>query len=124
MDVEDLQSPEKVSTKWIKNLNSTVNKMNNTQLPMINMKPKDSIKLDIGRLGQTYPEKKSTIWKWFIHRYLPAVSLVNNMNKRRAADIIWGKKMYRLDRIVQELGSCVLHYWEDGWDRAFVIQEF
>lgn len=59
MDVEDLQSPEKVSTKWIKNLNSTVNKMNNTQLPMINMKPKDSIKLDIGRLGQTYPEKKA-----------------------------------------------------------------
>ena len=33
--------------------------MNNAQLPMINMKPKDSIKLDIGRLGQTYPEKKA-----------------------------------------------------------------
>ena len=33
--------------------------MNNTQLPMINMKPKDSIKLDIGRLGQTYPKKKA-----------------------------------------------------------------
>ena len=97
--------------------------MNNTQVPMINMKPKDSVKLDIGRLGQTYPEKKA-LSENGLYRYLPAVSLVNNMNKRRAADIIWDKNIYRLDRIVQELGNCIFHYWEDGRDRAFVIQEF
>ena len=30
MDAQELQDPEKVSIIWIKNLNNTVNKMNNT----------------------------------------------------------------------------------------------
>ena len=30
MDAQELQDPEKVSTIWVKNLNKTVNKMNNT----------------------------------------------------------------------------------------------
>ena len=47
MDAQELQDPEKVSTIWVKNLNKTVNKMNNTVSSMIGMKPKDAIKLDI-----------------------------------------------------------------------------
>ena len=35
MDAQELQDPEKVSTIWIKNLNKTVNKMNNTESPII-----------------------------------------------------------------------------------------
>ena len=31
MDAQELQGPEKVSTIWVKNLNSIVNKMNNTK---------------------------------------------------------------------------------------------
>ena len=45
MDVQELQDPEKVSTIWVRNLNKTVNKMNNTLSSMIGMKPKDAIEL-------------------------------------------------------------------------------
>ena len=31
--------------------------------------------------------------------------------------------MYRLDRIIQEPGNCVLHYLQKGPDRAFVREE-
>ena len=31
--------------------------------------------------------------------------------------------MYRLDRIVQEQGNCVLNYLQDGPNRAFVREE-
>ena len=34
-----------------------MNKMNNTVLPMIGMKPKDAIKLDTVPLDKTYPDE-------------------------------------------------------------------
>ena len=43
--------------------------------------------------------------------------------KRRAADLIWSKITYRLNRIVQEPGNRVLHYLQDGVDRAFAREE-
>ena len=57
MDVQELQDPEKVSIIWVKNLNKTVNKMNNTVLLMIGMKPKDATKLDTVPLDKTYPKE-------------------------------------------------------------------
>ena len=50
MDVEQLQNPEKVSAIWVKNLGIIGNKMNNTKSSMIDMKPKNVIKLDIVKL--------------------------------------------------------------------------
>ena len=47
MDVQELQDPEKVSTICVKNLNSTVKNMNNTKSTMIDIKPKDAIKLEV-----------------------------------------------------------------------------
>ena len=41
MDVKELQAQEKVSTIWVINLNKILNKMNNTKLSMIGMKPKN-----------------------------------------------------------------------------------
>lgn len=46
-----------ISTIWIKNLGSIVNKMSKTKSLMISVKPKDRIKLDIVKLDKTYPEK-------------------------------------------------------------------
>ena len=40
MDAQELQDPERVLTIWVKNLNKTVNKMNNTVSLMIGMKSK------------------------------------------------------------------------------------
>ena len=57
MDAQGLQNPKKVSTIWVKNVSSTVNKMSNTKPSLIDMKPKDAIKLDTVQLNKTYPEE-------------------------------------------------------------------
>ena len=56
IDAQELQDPEKVSKIWVKDLNKTVNKMNNTVSSVIGMNPKDVIKLDTIPLDKTYPK--------------------------------------------------------------------
>ena len=53
MDAQELRNPKTLSTIWVKNLNKTVNKMNNTVSSMIGMKPMDAIKLDTVPLDKT-----------------------------------------------------------------------
>ena len=77
MDAQELQDPEKVSTIWVKNLNKTVNKMNNTVSSMIRIKPKDVIKLDTALLEKTYP--KGTVLPDCIDTF---INLVNNMETK------------------------------------------
>ena len=79
MDAQELQNPEKVSTIWVKYLNRTVNKMNNTVSSKIGMKPKDEIKLDTIPLGKNSQKKP----------YCPRmdcrdtfINLVNNMETK------------------------------------------
>ena len=60
MDAQELQDPEKVSTIWVNNLKKIVNKMNNTKSLMIDMKPKDTIKLDTVLLDKTFRRNRTT----------------------------------------------------------------
>ena len=122
MDAQELQDPEKVSSIWIKNLNKTVNKMNNTVLLMTDMKPKDAIKLDTVPLDKTYP-KKTILPEDGLYRYLYQPGEQHGDQKRWATDLIWSKNMYQLDRNVQDPGNRVLYYLQDGPDRAFVHEE-
>ena len=69
MEAQDLQDPEKVSTIWIKKLNKIVNKMKNTKSSMINMRPKDAIKLDSVPLDKTYSEE-TVLPEDGLYRYL------------------------------------------------------
>ena len=69
MDAQELQDQEKVSTICVKNLSKIVNKMNNTVSSMIDMKPKDAIKLDAVPLDKTYPEE-NVLPKDGLSRYL------------------------------------------------------
>ena len=69
MDAQELQDPEKVSTISVKNLNMTVNKMNNTVSSMIGMKLKDAIKLDTVPLDKTYPNE-TVLPEDGLYRYL------------------------------------------------------
>ena len=69
MDAQELQDPEKVSAIWVKNLNNIVNKMNNTVSSMIDMKPKDAIKLDNVPLDKKYPEE-TVLPEDGLYRYL------------------------------------------------------
>ena len=122
MDAQELQDPEKVSTIWVKNLNKIVNKMNNTKSSMIDMKPKDAIKLDTVPLDKKYPEE-TVLPEDGLYRYLYQPGEQHGDQKRRATDFIWSKNTYRLDRIVQEPGNCVLYYLQDRPNRAFVREE-
>ena len=45
-DAQELNDPEKVSSRWVKHLYGLVDELNNTETEMIGMKPKDAIKLD------------------------------------------------------------------------------
>ena len=47
-------------TIWVKNLNKIVNKMNNAKSSMIDMKPKDAIKLDTFPLDKTSRRNRTT----------------------------------------------------------------
>ena len=122
MDAQELQDTEKVSTIWVKNLNKIVNKMNNTKSSMIDMKPKDAIKLDTVPLDKTYPEE-TILPEDGLYRYLYQPGEQHGDQKRRATDLIWSENTYRLDRIVQEPGNRFLYYLQDGPDRAFVREE-
>ena len=57
MDVEEIEDPERVSSIWVKNLNSIFKKMNNTKSSMIGIKSKDVIELNTVKLDKTYPEE-------------------------------------------------------------------
>ena len=107
MDAQDLQHLEKVSAIWVKNLNKTVNKVNNTVSSMIDMKPKDAIKLDTVPLDKKYPEE-SVLPEDGLYRYLYQPDEQHGDQKRRATDLIWSKNKYRLDRIVQDPGNDVI----------------
>ena len=109
MDAQELQDPEKLSTIWVKNLNKIVNKMNNTKSLMIGMKPKDAIKLDTVPLDKTCPEE-TVLPEDDLYRYLYQPGEQKGDQKRRVTDLIWSKKTYRLDRLVQEPGNRVLYY--------------
>ena len=44
-DAQELNDPEKVSSRWVKHLYGLVDELNNMETEMIGMKPKDPIKL-------------------------------------------------------------------------------
>ena len=122
IDLQELQDPEKVSTIWVKILNKIVNKMNNSVSSVIDMKPKDSIKLETVPLDKKYLEE-IVLSEDGLYRYLYQPGEQHEDQKRQATDLILNKNTYRLDQIVQEPGNHVLYYLQDGPDRAFVREE-
>ena len=45
-DAQELNDPEKVLSRWLKHLYGLVDKLNDMETEMIEMKPKDAIKLN------------------------------------------------------------------------------
>ena len=122
MAAQELQDPEKVSTIWVKNSIKIVNKMSNTVSSMIDIKPKDAIKLDTIPLDKKYLEE-TVQPDDDLYRYLYQPGEQHGDKKRWETDFIWSKNTYRLDRIVQKPGNRVLYYLQDGPDRAFMREE-
>ena len=69
MHAQELQKPKKVSKIWVKNLDPTVKRLNNTISSTIDMKPKDAIKLDTVPLNKKYPEE-TVLPEDGLYRYL------------------------------------------------------
>ena len=122
MHAQELQKPKKVSKIWVKNLDPTVKRLNNTISSTIDMKPKDAIKLDTVPLNKKYPEE-TVLPEDGLYRYLYQPGKQRGDQKRRTTDIIWSKNTYQLDRTVQGPGNRVLCNLQDGADRAFVREE-
>ena len=93
--------------------------MNNTKSSIIDMKLKDTIKLDTIPVDKIYLEE-TVLSVDGLCRYLYQPEEQHWDQGRHATDFILSKNTYRLDRIVQEPSNRVLYRLQDGPDRSFV----
>ena len=107
--------PEKVSATWVKHLHGLVDELNDTETEMIGMKPKDAIVLDQVPLvkREAYPPKE-VLPEDGLYRYLLQPSEEHDDQQCRATDRIWSKGTYRLRKVVEDTGSCVMYYLRNG----------
>ena len=122
MDSKELQTGED-SKKWMKHLLSgLVDEMNKEKNSMTGLAPTTSIKRKIIELKHKYPTE-DVLPEDGLYRYLYLPGEQHRDQKKRATDLNWSKKTYRLDRIVEESGNRVMYYLKDGPERAFVREE-
>ena len=123
-DAQELNDPEKVSSRWVKHLYGLVDELNNTETEMIGMKPKDAIKLKEVPLvtRESYPPEE-VLPEDDLYRYLLQPGEEHNDQRRRATDRIWSKRTYRLREITENPGNRVMYFLLNGPERAFVSEE-
>ena len=123
-DAQELNDPEKVSSRWIKHLYGLVDKLNDTETEMIGMKPKDAIKLNEVPLvdRESYPPE-DTLPEDGLYRYLLQPGEEHDDQRHRATDRIWSKGTYRLREIVENPGNRVMYYLKGGPEQALVSEE-
>ena len=123
-DAQELNDPEKVSSRWVKNLYELVDELNDTETEMIGMKPKDAIRLNEVTLvkQENYPPEE-ILPEDGLYRYLLQPGEEHDDQRRRATDRIWSKETYRLREIAENPGNRVMYYLLDGPERAFVSEE-
>ena len=123
-DAQELNDPEKVSSRWVKHLYGLVDELNDTETEMIGMKPKDAIKLKEVPLvaRESYPPEE-VLPEDGLYQYLLQPSEEHNDQRHRATDRIWSKFSYRLREVVESPGNCMMYYLADGPERGFVLEE-
>ena len=121
---QELNDPEKVSSRWVKHLYGLVDELNDMETEMIGMKPKDAIKLNEVPLvtQESYPPE-DTLPEGGLYRYLLQPGEEHDDQRCRATDRIWSKGTYRLREIMENPGNHVMYYLLDGPERAFVSEE-
>ena len=94
-DTQELNDPEKVSSRWVKHLYGSVDEFNNTETEMIGMKPKDAIKFKKVPLvsPENYPPEE-VLPEDGLYRYLLQPGEEHNEQQHRATDRIWSKASY------------------------------
>ena len=91
-DAEELNDPEKVSSRWVKHLYGLVDELNDTETEMIGMKHKDAIKLKEVPLvnREAYPPEE-VLPEDGLYRYLLQPGEEHDEQPRRATNRIWSK---------------------------------
>ena len=89
-DAQELNDPERVSSRWIKHLYGLVDELNDTETEMIGMKPKDAITLNEVPLvyQESYPPE-DTLPEDGLYRYLLQPGEEHDDERCRATDRIW-----------------------------------
>ena len=110
-DAQELNDPEKVSSRWIKHLYGLVDQLNDMETEMIGMKPKDALKLNEVPLvtRESYPPEE-VLPEDGLYRYLLQPSEEHNDQPCRATDRVLSKGTYRLREIVENPGNHVMYY--------------
>ena len=123
-DAQELNDPEKVSSRWVKHLYGLVDELNDTETEMIGMKPNDAIKLDQVPLvnREAYPPEE-VLPEDGLYWYLLQPGEEHDDQRHRATDRIWSKGTYRLREVVENPGNRVMYYLKDGPERSFVSEE-
>ena len=123
-DAQELNDPEKVSSRWVKDLYGLVDELNDTKTEMIGMKPKDAIKLkEVPLVAQESYPPEELLPEDELYQYLLQPSEEHDDQRHRATDRIWSKETYRLREIAEYPGNRVMYYLRDGPERAFVSEE-
>ena len=122
-DTQELNNPTKDSKTWVRHLQKIIGQLNNEKTEMIDMKPKDAIKLKEVKLNiKSYPKEKP-LESDGLYRYLYEPGELEGGQQRRATDMIWSWDSFRLDKIIEDPGQRVLYYLAEGPQRAFVREE-
>ena len=123
-DAQELNDPEKVSSRWVKHLYGLVDELNDTETEMIGMKPKDAIKLKEVPLvaRESYPPEE-VLPENGLYRYLLQPGEEHDDQRRRATDRMWSKASYRLREVVKSPGNRGMYYLaDDGPERVLVSE--
>ena len=105
-DAQELNDPERVSSRWVKHLYGLVDELNDTQTEMIGMKPKDAIVLDEVPLvnRENYPPEDK-LPEDGLYRYLLQPGEEHYDQRHRVTGRVWSKGTYRLTEIVEDAGN-------------------
>ena len=121
-NAQELHDSNKVSTRWVKYLYSLIDKLNDTKTDMIDMKPKDAIKLKSVPLKAKY-DIEEVLPDDGLYRYLLQPGEEHNDTKRRVTDPTWSKITYRISEIIKEPNNRIIYMLENGPGRSFVREE-
>ena len=123
-DAQELNDPEKVSSRWVKHLYGLVDELNDMETEMIGMKPKDAIKLKevppVAR--ESYPPEE-VLPEDGLYQYLLQPGEEHDDQRRRATDRIWSKASHRLREVIENPGNHLMYYLLHEPERAFVSEE-
>ena len=123
-DAQELNDPEKVSSRWVKHLYGLVDELNDMKTEMIGMKPKDAIKLkEVPLVKQEDYPPEEVLPEDGLYQYLLQPGEEHNDQRRRATDRIWSKASYRSREIMEIPGNRVMYYLLNEPKRAFVSEE-